>query len=171
MTRSGNLVEATWPEALEAAAAGLRRALDGDGVGVLPGGRLTEEDAYAYAKFARVALGTNDIDYRARANSDEELAFLGSKIAGTTPTTGGVSYADLERAGTVLLVGLEPEEESPIVFLRLRKGVVAGRNRVHSIAPIASRGLIKLAGTVIPTTPGSEADGGARTGHASSRRL
>ena len=31
---------------------------------MLPGGRLTEEDAYAYAKFARVALGTNDIDFR-----------------------------------------------------------------------------------------------------------
>ena len=37
------------------------------GVGVLTGGRLTAEDAYAYAKFARVALGTNDIDFRARA--------------------------------------------------------------------------------------------------------
>ena len=39
------------------------------GVGVLPGGRLTVEDAYAYAKFARVALGTNDVDARARAHS------------------------------------------------------------------------------------------------------
>ena len=46
------------------------------GVGVLPGGRLTVEDAYAYAKFARVALGTNDIDFRARAHSAEEVAFL-----------------------------------------------------------------------------------------------
>ena len=45
---------------------GCAEALDNGGVGVLPGGRLTEEDAYAYAKFARVALGTNDIDFRAR---------------------------------------------------------------------------------------------------------
>ena len=42
-------------------------ARDAGGVGVLPGGRLTVEDAYAYAKFARVALGTNDVDFRARA--------------------------------------------------------------------------------------------------------
>ena len=42
--------------------------------GVLPGGRLTLEDAYAYAKFARVALATNDIDMRARPHSAEELA-------------------------------------------------------------------------------------------------
>ena len=39
---------------------------------MLPGGRLTVEDAYAYAKFARVALGTNDIDFRARPLSAEE---------------------------------------------------------------------------------------------------
>src|SRR6201995_5463923 len=42
----GALVEASWPEALERAATGLREAIDRGGVGVLPGGRLTEEDAY-----------------------------------------------------------------------------------------------------------------------------
>ena len=153
----GNLVEASWPQALEVAANGLRHALDNDGAAVLPGGRLTEEDAYAYSKFARVALGTNDIDYRARVNSAEELAFLGHHIAGTTPATGGVSFTDLENAKTVLLVGLEPEEESPIAFLRLRKGTRAGRTTVHSVAAIASRGLTKLDGHLIATRPGAEA--------------
>ena len=68
-----------------------------------------------------------------------------------------MSYADLESAPTVLLVGLEPEEESPIVFLRLRKGTLAGRTTVHSVAAIASDGLAKLDGTLIPTVPGAEA--------------
>jgi NADH-quinone oxidoreductase subunit G len=154
---SGRLVEASWPQALEAAAEGLARARAAAGVGVLPGGRLTEEDAYAYAKFARVVLGTNDIDFRARPNSREELAFLGSVIAGTSPSTGGVSYADLERAGTVLLVGLEPEEESPIVFLRLMKGVRTAGTAVHSVAALSSRGLRKLGGRLIPALPGTEA--------------
>ena len=81
----GDLVETSWPEALERAAAGPARGRDRGGVGVLPGGRLTEEDAYAYAKFARVALGTNDIDFRARPVSAEELAFLGAHVAGVTP--------------------------------------------------------------------------------------
>ena len=70
---------------------------------------------------------------------------------------GGVTYADLQKPGTVLLVGFEPEEESPILFLRLRKGVLAGRTSVHAIAALASRGLAKLDGTLIPTVPGSEA--------------
>ncbi len=152
---SGRLVEASWPDALERAAAGLAEARDRGGVGVLPGGRLTEDAAYAYAKCARVALGTNDIDFRARPSSDEELAFLGAHVAGVRQ--GHVSYASLEAAPTVLLVGFEPEEESPIVFLRLQKSTRLGRAAVWSVAPLASRGLEKLGGTLIPTRPGTEA--------------
>ncbi len=152
---AGVLVEASWPEALERAAAGLREAVDRGGVGVLPGGRLTEEDAYAYAKFARLALGTNDIDFRARPVSDEELTFLASQVAGRTPEH--VSYATLEQAPAVLLVGFEPEEESPIVFLRLRKATRLGRTRVWSVAPFASPGLRKLDATLLATLPGAEA--------------
>jgi NADH-quinone oxidoreductase subunit G len=152
---SGALVETSWTEALERAATGLREAVDRGGVGVLPGGRLTEEDAYAYAKFARVALATNDIDFRARPGSAEELAFLGSHVAGMTPQH--VSYASLEAAPAVLFVGLEPEEESPIVFLRLRKSTRHGETAVWSIAPFASRGLTKLDGRLLPTRPGAEA--------------
>ena len=154
---AGQLAASSWPEALEAAATGLRAALGRGGVGVLPGGRLTEEDAYSYAKFTRLVLGTNDIDFRARPGSDEELDFLGAHVVGTTPDTGGVTYADLETAPVVLLAGLEPEEESPIVFLRLRKTSRAGKNKVYSVAAVASRGLSKLSGTLLRTVPGDEA--------------
>jgi len=152
---AGNLVEVSWPEALERAARGLAEAVDRGGVGVLPGGRLTEEDAYAYAKFARVALGTNDVDARVRPVSAEEDEFLAAHVAGTGPEH--VSYADLEQAPAVLLVGFEPEEESPIVFLRLRKATRHGRTAVFSVAALASRALHKLGGTLLPAAPGNEA--------------
>ncbi len=92
---AGVLVPASWPHALAVAAAGLTAARDAAlpeprGVGVLTGGRLTLEDAYAYAKFARVALDTNDIDMRARPHSAEEEQFLAACVAGTGI---GVSYA------------------------------------------------------------------------------
>jgi NADH-quinone oxidoreductase subunit G len=150
----GELVPTSWPEALRAAAAGLAAARGGAGVGVLVGGRLTVEDSYAYAKFARVALGTNDIDCRARVHSEEELAFLGSRVAGRFLD---VTYDDLEAASTVLLVGLEPEEESPIIFLRLRKAAFKKHAKVVSIAPFATRGLDKMRGRLIATVPGGEA--------------
>ena len=85
---------------------------------MLTGGRLTAEDAYAYSKFARVALGTNDIDFRARPHSAEEAEFLAAEVGRARHST---SYADLERPPAVVLVGFEPEDEAPIVFLRLRK--------------------------------------------------
>ncbi|QZN85994.1 NADH-quinone oxidoreductase subunit G [Cellulomonas sp. C5510] len=149
----GELHPTSWAEALEVAAHGLEQARAAGGVGVLPGGRVTLEDAYAYAKFARVVLGTNDVDLRARPHSDEELAFLGHAVAGTGL---GVTFRDLEAAPAVLLAGLEAEEEAGVVFLRLRKGVVAGRTRVLSVAPFASRGLERLDGTLIKAAPGTE---------------
>jgi NADH-quinone oxidoreductase subunit G len=149
---SGELVTASWPEALTIAAQGLAAARDSGGVGVLAGGRLTMEDAYVYAKFARVVLDTNDIDFRARAHSMEEASFLGS-IAGTGI---GVTFADLERAAAVLLVGLEPEDEAGTVFLRLRKAARKHGTTIHAIAPYATRGLTKMSGVLLPAAPGTE---------------
>jgi NADH-quinone oxidoreductase subunit G len=56
----------------------------------------------------------------------------------------------------VLLVGFEPEDESPIVFLRLRKAVRRHKTQVYAVAPFASRGLDKLVGRLVPTRPGDE---------------
>src|SRR5579862_8843863 len=155
----GVLRPASWTVAYAAAARGLAAARDaaGDtpaGVGVLTGGRLTLEDAYAYAKFTRLALDTNDIDMRARAHSAEEEQFIAARVAGRDIE---VSYADIEAAPMVLLAGFEPEDESPIVFLRLRKGARKGRLAVFSVAALASPGLEKVFGTLLPTVPGAEA--------------
>ena len=73
---TGELVPASWPEALAFAAEGLNAARGR--AAALVGGRLTLEDAYAYAKFTRIALETNDIDFRARPHSEEEAEFLAS---------------------------------------------------------------------------------------------
>ncbi|TQS44920.1 NADH-quinone oxidoreductase subunit G [Cryptosporangium phraense] len=150
---AGELEPVSWSEAFTVAARGLETAKENGGVGVLPGGRVTYEDAYAYSKFARVALGTNDIDFRARPHSDEEALFLGAHVAGSGL---GVTYSDLENASDVLLVALEPEEEAAILFLRLRKAWRKRGARIWSIAPLATRGLDKLGGTLIQATPGAE---------------
>jgi len=153
----GELRAAGWPEALEVAAAGLRRARN---AGVLVGGRVSAEDAYAYGKFARIALSTNDVDFRARPHSADEVAFLASHVVATGVDgllgSAAVSYLDLEKAKAVLLVGFEPEDESPIVFLRLRKAVRTNRTAVYAVAPFSTRGLDKLSGVLVPTVPGSE---------------
>ena len=144
----GELVQASWPEALAAAAAGLK----GKRAAVITGGRVTTEDAYGYSKFARIALGTNDIDYRARVTSDEEREFLASHVVGSSAT-----YRDIDTADHVALVAFEPEEESPIVFLRLNKNFKKRGLKVSAVATKQSIAMDKLKADFIKVAPGSEA--------------
>ncbi|WP_128381819.1 NADH-quinone oxidoreductase subunit G [Streptomyces cavernae] len=155
---SGELEPASWPEALDAAARGLAAARGR--AAVLTGGRLTVEDAYAYSKFTRVALDTNDIDFRARVHSSEEADFLAARVAGRGRDLDGtgVTYAALEKAPAVLLVGFEAEEEAPGVFLRLRKAWRQHGQRTYALATHATRGLEKAGGTLLPAAPGTETE-------------
>ena len=143
----GVLVQASWPEALAAAAAGLK----GKRAAVITGGRVTTEDAYGYSKFARIALGTNDIDFRARVTSDEEGDFLASHVVGSTST-----YRDIDMADHVALIAFEPEEESPIVFLRLNKNFKKRGLKVSAIATKKSIAMDKLKAEFVKVAPGAE---------------
>ena len=142
---NGQLQEASWPEALAAAAKGLKDSR----AGVLVGGRATVEDAYGYSKFARVTLATNNIDFRSRVSSKEELDFLAS-----VPTS--ATYKDIDNADHVVLINFEPEDESPIVFLRIYKQVHKRSIKVTTIAALASRGTQKLKANLIKTAAGNE---------------
>jgi len=144
----GVLEEASWPEALAVAAAGLKATKSA----VLVGGRTTYEDAYGYSKFARVALGTNDIDFRSRVSSDEEREFLAARVVGSSTT-----YRDIDKADQVLLVGFEPEEESPIVFLRINKQFRKRALKVVSIGSKESIAVDKLKAEFVKVAPGQEA--------------
>lgn len=144
---AGTLVQASWPEAIAAAAHGLKANTSA----VLVGGRATHEDAYGYSKFARIALGTNDIDFRSRLSSDEEREFLAAHVVSSTTT-----YRDIDRADHVVLVGFEPEEESPIVFLRLNKQVRKRALKVTAIASKLSIGVEKLKAEFVKVAPGQE---------------
>jgi len=153
--KRGELRVASWPEAFAVAARGLAAAKKK--VGLLPGGRLPVEDAYAWSKFARVTCRTNNIDFRAREHSAEEASFLASVVALGTPASGGITYADLETASVVVLAGLEPEDEAGAIFLRLRKANRATGLKVFSVAAVRTRGLRKVGGVLLPTLPGDEA--------------
>ncbi|MGH3739454.1 MAG: NADH-quinone oxidoreductase subunit G, partial [Micromonosporaceae bacterium] len=176
---TGEQRKASWTEAFRVAADGIRRARSASGVGVLTGGRLTIEDAYAYAKFARVVLGSNDIDFRARPHSAEEADYLAARVAGQhlyAPSrttrhlpegsgvvlegahTGAVTYAEVEAAPAVLLAGLEPEEECPTLFLRLRKASTKHKLRVYAVQPFQTAGLRKCGATLVAAAPSTETE-------------
>ncbi|MFF0727975.1 molybdopterin oxidoreductase family protein [Streptomyces sp. NPDC004134] len=105
---------ASWAEALDRVAAGLAAARDGhgaDAVGVFGGGGLTNEKAYALGKFARVVLGTSQIDYNGRFCMSSAAA-AGNRAFGLDR---GLPFplADIPRTGCVILVGANPAETMP----------------------------------------------------------
>jgi len=105
-------------------------------VAIVTGGRLMDEDAYALSKLARTVLRTNDLDHRREVHGGvaEERAAAGSL---------NVTYRDVERARTIVVVGLDAEQEVPILHLRIRKAAARGakvfvihprRTRLHDVA-------------------------------------
>ncbi|MEV6227306.1 molybdopterin oxidoreductase family protein [Saccharopolyspora shandongensis] len=118
--RGGELVAVDWDTALGIVAAGIdrvRREHGPDAVGVFGGGGLTNEKAYLLGKFARLALGTSQIDYNGR--------FCMSSAAAAGNAAFGVDrglpfpVTDLGGADVVLLAGANPAETMPPLMQHL----------------------------------------------------
>ncbi|MEV6835425.1 molybdopterin oxidoreductase family protein [Streptomyces sp. NPDC051133] len=110
----GRLVEAGWDQALDLVADRLgrtRREYGADALGVFGGGGLTNEKAYALGKFARVVLGTSQIDYNGRFCMSSAAA-AGTRAFGLDR---GLPFPleDVPRTGCVILVGSNPAETMP----------------------------------------------------------
>lgn len=111
---AGVLEPATWGEALDRIAEGLSRTRTEhgpDACGVFGGGGLTNEKAYTLGKFARVVLGTSQIDYNGRFCMSSAAA-AGIKAFGLDR---GLPFPleDIPRTGCVILVGSNLAETMP----------------------------------------------------------
>jgi NADH-quinone oxidoreductase subunit G len=145
MLREGGLVPVSFEEAFAAIAGWCRDAR----VAVLAGGRLSDEDAYALSKLARTAFGTNDVDHRMGGGLDVPVEVERAEASGMP-----VTYADVEGAAAILVVGLDAEQELPILHLRIRKAARRGA-AVFVLHPRRTR-LADVAEHV-PCLPGDEA--------------
>ncbi|MFE2437961.1 molybdopterin oxidoreductase family protein [Streptomyces sp. NPDC059409] len=110
----GTLAPAGWEEALDRIARNLehtRAQYGADALGVFGGGGLTNEKAYALGKFARVVLGTSQIDYNGRFCMSSAAA-AGTRAFGLDR---GLPFPleDIPRTGCVILVGANPAETMP----------------------------------------------------------
>jgi NADH-quinone oxidoreductase subunit G len=110
----GELREVSWARALDAAG-GLARHQGR--TGALAGGQLTNEEGFLLGRLMREGLKSADLDSRVGEGTDAATlrALSAPGLQATVP--------DLEFAHTVLLVGVEPLDDAPILDLRIRKGV------------------------------------------------
>ncbi len=149
--KDGELHPASWAEALERAAAGLRSVIDGEGadaVAGLGGARSTNEEAYAFGKFLRATVGTNHLD--ARLGDALSARFL-------TGLPHRAAIDDLEKAGAVLVWGPDLKEELPVLYLRVRRAATRLGARLVVVHPRAT-GLDPVADQVLRYRPGEGAE-------------
>ena len=119
--RDGRWVEVDWEEALDTAAEGLARHRGA--FGALASAKATNEDGFLVQKFARVVMGTNDIDHCTRlCHSPSVEAMLASMGSGATSN----SYQDYEDAGCLMVVGADASSNHPVIAVRFRRAVSRG---------------------------------------------
>ncbi len=153
----GELVPTTWSRALARVADAVRTSqATGPGrTALVAGGRLADEDAHVAARLARTVLGTDLVEHRTRfAPADEALsrATLLARAGGAP----GLTYAAVEHAPVIVVAGLDPEEEVPVLHLRLRKAWRQHRARIVVVGPHLGT-LAGIAWRRVATAPGAEA--------------
>jgi NADH-quinone oxidoreductase, chain G len=148
--RGGELVACTWPEALDAAADGLRNALAGGGassIAVLGGARGTNEDAYVWARFAKGVLRTDNVDAQLGDGLPADVA-LGLAHA---------TISDLDHARGIVVLGVDLKEEVPVLYLRARRAAAELGVPLIEITPTAT-GLTRYAAATLRYAPGEQTD-------------
>ena len=116
----------SWDEAIGFVAARLRAIVarhGPDSVGVLGSARATNEDNYVAQKFARLAIGTNNVDCCARVCHAPSAAGLKLMLGSGMATN---AFDDIELARTLMVLGANATEDHPIVGARIRQAARRG---------------------------------------------
>lgn len=150
--RNGEWHAVSWDEALDFTARRLQEivARDGpDAVGVLGSARATNEENYLAQKFARVVLGTHNVDCCARVCHTPSAKALKTMLGVGAATN---SFDDIERANAFLICGANPTENHPVVGARIKQAVLKGA-RLVVVDPRRTE-LAALADVHLPVRPG-----------------
>jgi assimilatory nitrate reductase catalytic subunit len=154
-SRTEPLRPTDWDDALDRVVEAFNRsraAYGPDSVGCFGGGGLTNEKAYQFGKFARVALGTSSIDYNGR--------FCMSSAANAATRAFGIDrgmpfpLADLAEADAVLLVGSNPADTMPPAMQFLDTG--RSRGARHIVIDPRTTTTARSAALHLPPVPGTD---------------
>jgi formate dehydrogenase major subunit len=153
---NGEWQDVSWEEAISYTADRLQRIghkFGPDSIAILGSARGTNEENYLAQKFARLVIGTNNVDCCARVCHTPTAAAM-KLMLGTGAATN--SYNDIEKAQTILICGANPTENHPIVGARIKQAALRGTNlividpRKIELAQYAAIHLQPRPGTNIP---------------------
>jgi NADH-quinone oxidoreductase subunit G len=150
--KDGRLTPSTWEETFELVGKRFREICDregGQGVGVIGSNRTTNEENYLLQKFARVVLGTNNIDH----HRTTDFPAFATALAGRPEAT--ATMRDVFNAPAILLIGNNPTDQHPLLAWQIRNNVRLHRARLYLInsQPIKLR---RQAASFVQIAPDSE---------------
>ena len=153
---AGEWKQVSWDEAISFTANALRRVVEqhgADSVGVLGSARATNEENYLAQKFARIVLGTNNVDCCARVCHTPTATAMKLMLGAGAATN---SFTDIETTSTILICGANPTENHPIVGARIKEAALRGTRlivldpRKTELARYATLHLQLRPGTNVP---------------------
>ena len=145
--------EAGWEEALDRAAAGLRRIRDRDGGGALAGfgsAKGSNEEAYLVQKMIRTGFGTNNVDHCTRLCHASSVVALLEGIGSGAVTAPFTSCADSE---VIIVIGANPTENHPVAATFFKQ---ASKSKTLIVMDPRRNGLARHARHVLQFRPGAD---------------
>jgi NADH-quinone oxidoreductase subunit G len=128
--KNGRLAPASWEQAFELIGRRFKEIRDREGgqaIGVIGSTRTTNEENYLLQKFARVVLGSNNIDHHRTA----DLPAFASALHGKSSVSG--SMRDVYDAPAILLIGNDPTDEHPLLAWQIRNNVRLKKARLYVV--------------------------------------
>jgi NADH-quinone oxidoreductase subunit G len=128
--KNGTLTPSTWEEAFALIGKRFAEVRDKDGgaaIGVVGSNHTTNEENYLLSKFARVVLGTNNVDHHRTADFPAFAAALSGKPEATA------SMREVYNAPALLLIGNNPTDQHPLLAWQIRNSVRLHRSRLYLI--------------------------------------
>jgi len=152
--KDGELVPTSWSEALQLVADKLKATKNSNGANAIGGigsAKLSNESNYLFQRFFRQIIGTNNIDHR----NGSDVAALATGM----PALADVmkpQYGPDPKVDTILLFGIDPSEELPILDVHLKRAVRLGKAKLITAHPRTIE-LTRYDGPHLSYKPGTEA--------------
>ena len=122
--------EATWEEALDRAAAGLKKIRDRDGSEALAGfgsAKGSNEEAYLFQKLVRTGFGTNNVDHCTRLCHASSVAALLEGVGSAAVTA---TFNECKNSDVIIVIGANPTENHPVAATFFKQAAKRGAKLV-----------------------------------------
>src|SRR6516162_3434076 len=148
--------EATWQEALDVAAKGLKRIHSRDGGKAIAGfgsAKGSNEEAYLFQKLIRQGFGTNNVDHCTRLCHASSVAAL---MEGLNSGAVTAPFTAAKDSDCILVIGARPTENHPVAATFLKNAAARGAKLIVMDPRGHSQGLARYASQILQFKPGRD---------------